>query len=148
VHLIFERGEGLVYGLSRRPFRRELTGRDRVFGVKFRPAAFAPFLAGPMGSLTERQLGFPDFFGRGARTLSRSILGADDTNLLPPIEQLLTVRQVAEMLGVCTATAYFWAASSALPHIRIVNVIRVRPDDLAHFIVLHDAPQKTLAPIA
>jgi len=78
VHLIFERGEGFVYGLSRRPFRRELTGKDRVFGVKFRPAAFAPFLDGPMASLTERQLGFPDFFGRGARTLSQSILGADD----------------------------------------------------------------------
>jgi excisionase family DNA binding protein len=64
------------------------------------------------------------------------------TNLLPPIEQLLTVRQVAKLLGVCTATVYSWAASGALPHIRIVNVIRVRPDDLAHFIVLHDAPQK------
>jgi hypothetical protein len=36
VHLIFELGEGLVYGLSRRPFRRELTGKDRVFGAKFR----------------------------------------------------------------------------------------------------------------
>ncbi len=32
------------------------------------------------------------------------------TNLLPAIEQLLTVRQVARFLGVCTATVYKWAA--------------------------------------
>jgi excisionase family DNA binding protein len=56
------------------------------------------------------------------------------TNLLPPIEQLLTVSQVAKIFGVCTATVYSWAASGALPHIRIVNVIRVRSDDLAWFV--------------
>jgi excisionase family DNA binding protein len=60
------------------------------------------------------------------------------TNLLPPIEQLLTVRQVAAMLGVCTATVYSWAASGALPHIRIVNVIRVRRADVTLFLDAHD----------
>jgi excisionase family DNA binding protein len=56
------------------------------------------------------------------------------TNLLPPIEQLLTVRQVAQFLGVCTATVYKWAASGVLPHVRIVNVIRIRPEDLTRFV--------------
>ncbi len=46
------------------------------------------------------------------------------------MERLLTVRQVAEQLGICAATVYKWAASGALPHIRIVNVIRVRRQDL------------------
>jgi excisionase family DNA binding protein len=54
--------------------------------------------------------------------------------LLPPIEQLLTVRQVAHLLGVCRATVYKWAAKGMLPHARIVNVIRVRPQDLATFV--------------
>jgi excisionase family DNA binding protein len=52
------------------------------------------------------------------------------TNLLPPIEQLLTVREVAQLLGVCRATVYKWAATRVLPHVRIVNVIRVRGKDL------------------
>ena len=47
------------------------------------------------------------------------------TNLLPPIEQLLTVRQVARLLGICRATIYKWAAAGVLPHVRIVNVVRV-----------------------
>ena len=56
------------------------------------------------------------------------------TNLLPPIEQLLTVRQVAQVFGLSTATVYKWAISGVLPHLRIVNVIRIRPADVIHFI--------------
>jgi len=37
--------------------------------------------------------------------------------------QLLTVRQVAQFLGVCTATVYKWAAQGVLPHVRIINVV-------------------------
>jgi len=46
------------------------------------------------------------------------------------MEQLLTVRKVAEQLGVCAATVYKWVAAGVLPHIRIVNVIRFRRQDL------------------
>ena len=46
------------------------------------------------------------------------------------IEQLFTVRQVAELVGVCAATVYRWAAEGVLPHVRIVNVIRIRRGDL------------------
>jgi excisionase family DNA binding protein len=56
------------------------------------------------------------------------------TNLLPPIEQLLTVRQAAQLLGVCRGTIYKWAAAGVLPHVRVVNVIRIRPDDFARIL--------------
>jgi len=57
--------------------------------------------------------------------------------LLPPIEQLLTVRQVAQLVGVCTATVYKWSAQGVLPHVRIVNLIRIRPQDLSVLIAPH-----------
>jgi excisionase family DNA binding protein len=57
--------------------------------------------------------------------------------LLPPIEQLFTVRQVAQLLGVCPATVYKWAAIGVLPHIRIVNLIRVPSAELTYFINGH-----------
>jgi excisionase family DNA binding protein len=47
------------------------------------------------------------------------------------VEQLLTVRQVAKLFGVCAATVYKWAAAGVLPHVRIVNVIRIRSEDLS-----------------
>jgi excisionase family DNA binding protein len=45
--------------------------------------------------------------------------------------QLLKVAEVAKKLGVCNATVYRLCESGALPHLRVVNSIRVRPSDLA-----------------
>ena len=47
---------------------------------------------------------------------------------------LLSVRQAAEQLGLCTATVYGLCAEGALAHIRILNAIRIAPADLAAFI--------------
>jgi excisionase family DNA binding protein len=46
-------------------------------------------------------------------------------------DRLLTVKEVAEQLGVCTATAYALAERGELAHVRIRNAIRVLPADLA-----------------
>jgi excisionase family DNA binding protein len=43
---------------------------------------------------------------------------------------LLSVRQVAGQLGVCTATVYALCARGALPHVRVLNAIRVGQGDL------------------
>jgi excisionase family DNA binding protein len=43
---------------------------------------------------------------------------------------LLSVRQVAARLGVCTATVYALCARGALPCVRVLNAIRVAPGDL------------------
>jgi excisionase family DNA binding protein len=47
---------------------------------------------------------------------------------------LLTVRDVAAQLGVCTATVYQLVGEGQLPHVRVLNAIRVAPRDLAAFI--------------
>ena len=52
----------------------------------------------------------------------------------PGSDILLSVKQVAERLSVATATVYGLCAGGRLPHVRILNVIRVAPGDLAAFI--------------
>jgi excisionase family DNA binding protein len=47
---------------------------------------------------------------------------------------LLRVGKVAEHLGVCNATVYRLVERVELPHVRIGNSIRVRPDDLRELI--------------
>jgi excisionase family DNA binding protein len=42
-----------------------------------------------------------------------------------PPERLLTVREVAEALGVCTATVYSLVRSGGLAHVRVANCIRI-----------------------
>jgi excisionase family DNA binding protein len=47
---------------------------------------------------------------------------------------LLSVREVAEQLGLCTATVYGLCAEGALALVRILNAIRIAPADLATFV--------------
>jgi excisionase family DNA binding protein len=55
------------------------------------------------------------------------------------LEQLLTVREVAEYLRVSPATIYKLCYPGELVHVRISNAIRVAPPDLAHFMAVNRA---------
>lgn len=78
VHLLFERGRAQVAGLSTRIFRRRLRGQARVFGVKFRPAAFHPFLGAPLSRLRDRVQSLSSVFGAESHGLQRAILAEPD----------------------------------------------------------------------
>ena len=54
-------------------------------------------------------------------------------------DRLLPVSEVAEELGVCTATVYRLCERGDLPHVRIMSSIRVRPRDLALFVASNGA---------
>jgi excisionase family DNA binding protein len=47
---------------------------------------------------------------------------------------LLSVRQVAKLLGVCPATVYALCGQRKLRHFRVLNAIRVDPADLKRFL--------------
>jgi len=47
---------------------------------------------------------------------------------------LLSVRQVAKLLGVCPATVYALCEQGRLPHFRVLNSIRMDPRDLKKFL--------------
>jgi len=51
-----------------------------------------------------------------------------------PREALLTVREVAALLRVSTATIYALAARQELPHVRVSNALRFRPEDVEQFL--------------
>jgi len=83
----------------------------------------------------------PRIGGAGGVQPSQRITGFSKhfaANLLPQlsggIERLLTVREVAAVFRVCSATVYKWVADGVFPHVRIVNTIRVRPADLAELV--------------
>jgi excisionase family DNA binding protein len=50
-----------------------------------------------------------------------------DSEVLRSGRPLLTVRQVAKLLGVCPATVYRLRGRGDLPHFRVLNAIRVDP---------------------
>jgi excisionase family DNA binding protein len=50
------------------------------------------------------------------------------------LERLLTVREVAAVLGVATSTVYQLCAAGKLRHCRVSNAIRCAPTDVAVFV--------------
>jgi excisionase family DNA binding protein len=55
-------------------------------------------------------------------------------------ERLLSVRQVAERLGVSTSTIYDLCRKGRLPHVRVSNAIRVAPAALEDLVVIPPPP--------
>ena len=47
---------------------------------------------------------------------------------------LLSVRQVAKLLGVCPATVYALCEQRKLPHFRVLNAIRIDPKAVKRFL--------------
>lgn len=78
VHLLFERGRAQVAGVQTRRFSRLLRGRARVFGIKFRPAAFQPLYAQPVSRLRERTVSLRSVLGAESDALRDGILAEED----------------------------------------------------------------------
>ncbi len=97
VHFVFESGcPARVAGLERGRFSRTLEGQGQVFGVKFRPGAFRPFLRGPVSQLTGKTLPLEDLFGTAGAALADEVQALDpdaDEARIQTTESFLRSRQ-------------------------------------------------------
>src|SRR5215472_6512576 len=78
VHLCAERGNSRIQGVVTGRFTRLLSGEGRVFGVKFRPAGFRPFLGSAVAGLADRCLPVAAVFGRAGDAYVRRVLALED----------------------------------------------------------------------
>jgi AraC-like DNA-binding protein len=70
VNVWFSDGHLAVSGVGRERFTYECRGEGFVFGVKFRPGAFHPFLSAPVAGITERVLPAEQLWGPAASVLA------------------------------------------------------------------------------
>jgi len=68
LHITFDDGGARIQGIHSGRFTRVLEGQGGVFGVKFRPGAFRPFLGRSVSTLRDRSLPLQDVFGDAAET--------------------------------------------------------------------------------
>jgi Helix-turn-helix domain len=61
-------------------------------------------------------------------------LGSKEGGLSRRLLRVVARCKSATQLGLCTATIYGLCADGALPHMRILNAIRIAPVDLTAFI--------------
>ena len=96
VHLVAERDRSGVMGVLTGRFTRELEGRGRAFGVRFRPAGFHPFLGAPVATLTDRRVAVAEVFGpAGDRLVAELLAAAGQERLVAAAEAFLLARRPA-----------------------------------------------------
>jgi AraC-like DNA-binding protein len=75
IHVVFEKDGSVVSGIQTRRFSRLLEGRSQVFGIKFKPGGFRPFLKSSVSSLADRTVPANRIFGKAVDALT-SILAS------------------------------------------------------------------------
>ncbi|MGG4555406.1 AraC family transcriptional regulator [Paenibacillus humicus] len=88
VNLVVEQQKTAIFGISTVKYSHLLEGKGTVFGVKFKPGGFYPFMKSPVSKLT----------GQGTSTLD--ILGVAPQQLE---DSLLQLSDSADMIGVMDA---------------------------------------------
>ncbi|MEZ0471846.1 AraC family transcriptional regulator [Luteimonas salinilitoris] len=112
VHLVFEPGRTRIHGIHSGRFTRVLEQHGAVFGIKFRPGAFRPFLQRPVSTLRNRSVSLQEVFGIAGAPLEASLFAQEDDARqagiaeaflgarLPPVDDDVTL--VGEMVdGIC-----------------------------------------------
>jgi AraC-like DNA-binding protein len=76
VNVVLDGGRLAVSGVGRDRFTYVYRGQGRVFGVKFRPGAFLPFLGRPLSEITGAVLPAEQLWGPSARALAARMTAA------------------------------------------------------------------------
>ncbi len=105
VHLVIEKDKSRVVGVVRGRFSQLLTDKGRVFGVKFRPGAFYPFIMSPVSAFTDLSISLRTAFGMEGAALPEAILALEhEGEMVDCAETFLRARRPErdETVGVIT----------------------------------------------
>ena len=113
VNLVIEKDQSRVYGVETGKFARLLENKGRVFGIKFKPGAFYPFVKVPVSRFTNATFSFKDIFGDESKALEEALLTQEDEGEMVKIaeqflrerfpEQDTNVRVINEMIDYIIA---------------------------------------------
>ena len=93
VNLTLKRGRSRVAGVTPGMFTEVLEDRHVVFGVRFRPGGFRPFLGAPVASISGRFIPIGDIFGTPGTALERPVVEAATTaEMVEVVESFLVER--------------------------------------------------------
>ncbi len=87
VHLVVEQGVAQIYGVQTARFTRLLEGQNYVFGIKFKPGAFYPFLKTRVATLIDRSLPAEAVFGAASQELALRMAACADMDSMATVAQ-------------------------------------------------------------
>jgi AraC-like DNA-binding protein len=89
IQLVFARGRSRIYGVQLGRFVRQLSGNDRILGIKFRPGAFYPFLRQPVCSLANRYIPAAQIFPDAESATEEVLAGRTDLDMVQTATRFL-----------------------------------------------------------
>ncbi|MCW7491937.1 helix-turn-helix transcriptional regulator [Leptospira sp. 2 VSF19] len=78
IHIVFEKGNSKIFGVTKGRFSTLLQGKGSVFGIKFRPGGFFPFLQKNISILTNKTIPISDLTKVNILSLESSIFEKED----------------------------------------------------------------------
>jgi AraC-like DNA-binding protein len=78
VHLVVEHNKSGIVGVIKGKFSTLLHNQGWVFGIKFRPGAYYPFVNSPVSAITDHSVRIADVFGEAGIALEAAIRACDD----------------------------------------------------------------------
>jgi AraC-like DNA-binding protein len=78
VHLVLEKDKSSLVGVMTGKFSRLIKNKGGVFGLKFKPGAFYPFVKTPVSKFTNKILSLQDVFDIDSTALEEAILPLED----------------------------------------------------------------------
>lgn len=106
VNLAFERGKSVLVGVETGIATDILEGQGFVFGIKFKPGAFYPFLKAPVSTIANTKLRPEAVFGADILALEDRVLSAPDADtMITYVEDFLRPRLPAADPTITEVTA-------------------------------------------
>lgn len=96
VNLVIEKDKTRVFGVEIGKFSRLLENKGQVFGVKFKPGAFYPFVKSPVSKFTGDSISFWDAFGVDSTALEEAILPLEDEGKMIELVENFIVQRLPE----------------------------------------------------
>lgn len=125
VHMIFEpNGRSRIAGVARGKFVRMLEGKSGVFGVKFKPGGFHPFVSTPISSFTDRTVSLGDVFGADGVGLDDALMAeSDDTRRVRVVETFLVGRELAPDANVARVAEMVYAVAREPGFLKVEDLV-------------------------
>jgi AraC-like DNA-binding protein len=125
VNLVFQDGEGRVFGVVRHRFSRRLEGAGVAVGTRFKPGAFAAFVDIPMSRLVGRSVPVAEAFGAdGVRLQGEVAAEGEQAEQVAAVERFVADRIPEDDEGFELVGAIVADMLSLPPGARVEDVAR------------------------
>lgn len=95
-NMVMEDHRSGIYGVASRMYTKRIEGKGQVFGVKFQPGGFYPFIKSPLSKITDQALSIKSVFGADAIGYEQQLKSENDPASMIALTEALFLQHLPE----------------------------------------------------